>query len=104
LITVNVTVVAPMGGGCGKGDRRESWPLPERAKRTAEVLPQVVQPTCTAGVAALFVDLLGTTQSEPAGAARRLEHGRVRHTDALHVTQRGEPNANVSTAALRIVK
>ena len=40
-------------------ERRESEPLPESAKRVAEVLPEILKPARPAGIPAFYFYILG---------------------------------------------
>ena len=46
-------------GECQQDDSRKSRLLPQSAKCIAEILPQVLQPACAAGIPAVFFHLLG---------------------------------------------
>jgi len=53
-----------VGGADAEGqgaerERRESGPLPESAKRVAEVLPEILKPARPAGIAAFHFYILG---------------------------------------------
>ena len=66
LTTVNIMVGGADADGQGaERERRESEPLPESAKRVAEVLPEILKPARPAGIAALFLHLRGTAEGQP---------------------------------------
>src|SRR2546425_11616667 len=52
-------------GKGAQGDNRKPGLLPQGAKRISEVLPQVLQPACAAGVAATLLHLLAAAESKP---------------------------------------